>query len=1120
VSQTAQSWRTAKECSFAALLIHCTEGLRKDCAKKNVEKDLAITRFINICWSFFKLGAVLAVLVAVGLAIFLFTRLDDEIRRQVQQKLAQQFPQYNVSVGGARLVEGEGIAIYKLAISETSSTHLQNNLLVVDEIMLVCDAQLTGLMKGYPEVHRVVVRRPQLWAARASDGRWNLSSLWPLPKLGKKKPQVVIENAQLTIADQSRTGLAPLSLRDVNFTINPIADGPSTKLTSASTNSTPPAEPNFEIRGTLGGPNVERAEFHAHFNPSSTTLQLSVNVKQLQITKNLMAWATALGGKQLSQTSLRGKVDGEVIVSHQFGSQMPPQINAKLHLQGGRLEDPRLPQPLVDLSCSVSYEHEVLKIQQLQANCGSASVALHLERRGLAPSAPTTIGIALENVTLDKKLYGALPSVLKDQWDKYRPSGTIDAEMQATFDGQQWRPVAKLTGRELAFESDKFRYRVNDGSGTMQYTPREQGRPAVLDINLVGYAGGQPLQFVGQAFDPRPGALGWVEITGTNVEIEQRMIAALPEKTRRVIKSMHPQGKFNVRWRLDRTQPGQIKPHTALRLELVDCQVNYEKFPYPLSGIHGLVLAEDQRWTFRDLVSTGSRNVQCQGYLQPTPAGNQLSLQFTGAQIPLDEDLRQALPSAVQRAWQELHPRGNVDLRAEVSYVTGLTKPTIRVEISPRPESTTIQPKFFPYLMEQLEGSISYQNGQLLMSQLRARHGRTTLRTNGNGQFNPDGSWHVQLEGLSVDRLIARRDLTDALPLKLQKLIDYLRPSGSFSLSNGALRFSKANAANATVNAEWDVQLNCLQADLQAGVELHNVHGAVRLVGASQGRKSYSAGELAIDSATFEDIQFTEIRGPLWVDEGRCLFGEWATKEQGHALRRLQAKVYDGDLTADAWVSFDVVPRYSATAKLTGANLNRIMKERINGQLDYSGLVEGSLTLNGKGRSLATLNGHGEVQVTEANIYELPLLVGMLKVLRNETPNSTAFNQCNTKFRIKGPHITLDQLDFLGDAVSLLGRGETDFDHNLKLDFHAVVGRNEIRIPFVKKFVNRVGQQTLQMSVDGTLSDPQVHTQALPGINQLIQQIQSDLDITKPSTDLEPRKAERFAPTLPRWGRQ
>jgi len=167
---------------------------------------------------------------------------------------------------------------------------------------------------------------------------------------------------------------------------------------------------------------------------------------------------------------------------------------------------------------------------------------------------------------------------------------------------------------------------------------------------------------------------------------------------------------------------------------------------------------------------------------------------------------------------------------------------------------------------------------------------------------------------------------------------------------------------------------------------------------------------------------------------------------------------------------------------------------------------------------LATLAGYGEVQITEANIYELPILVSMLKVLRNESPDSTAFNQVDSQFRIQGQHIYLDKLNFKGDAISLLGRGETNFDHQLNLDFHAVVGRNEIRLPLVKKIVNRVGEQTLQMSVRGTLTDPKVSTQALPGINNFIKQLQSGLDITSPDASATPRNAERTLPKWPSWG--
>src|SRR5690606_13242090 len=141
-----------------------------------------------------------------------------------------------------------------------------------------------------------------------------------------------------------------------------------------------------------------------------------------------------------------------------------------------------------------------------------------------------------------------------------------------------------------------------------------------------------------------------------------RMIAAMPEKVRQVISSLHPEGRFNVRWRIDRTLPGQLKPYSSLRLELVNCRINYERFPYPLSGIRGVIQAEDNRWSFRELVSGGSRNVECEGSLVPTDTGSELSLQFVGKEVPLDDELLRALPPSVQRAWSELRPRGRVDL--------------------------------------------------------------------------------------------------------------------------------------------------------------------------------------------------------------------------------------------------------------------------------------------------------------------------------------------------------------------------------------------------------------------------------------------------------------------------
>ncbi len=1055
----------------------------------------AIVRLINFCWFFFKLSATLVLVAAVAVGVYLFTRMDDEIRRQVQQTVAEHFPQLNVSVGGARMVEGRGIAVYDLAISETSSTNLQNNLLVVDEMILVCDLQLSQLVRGKPPIEKVIVKHPQLYVARQADGRWNLTSLWPLPECGEVRPQVVIQDALVVLSDERQSSLSPLILRDVNLTLNGARDNPG--------------ERNIKLHCTSSGPNVKRVEIHAQFDPQEQSLQVEGDVRQLQLTPELLAWITCYAGSIAGPSTLVGNIDGNFTVRHQWGSQTPPRIDARLRLSEGRLDDPRLPRPLTEVSAAAVCQGDTLQVEELRGNCGAASVVLALQRQGWSSKAPLALAVRAENLPLDQKLYKVLPPMLQEQWDKYQPTGLVDAEAQLTFDGTRWQRSATLTGRELAFESNEFPYRVANGSGTMRYRFGADTQPATLDIDLKAYGGGSPLKIVGQAIDPAPGAVGWAEITGENVEIDGRMIAALPNTTRQVIQSLHPEGRFNVHWRMERTQLGQEKMHKSLRLELVDARVNYDKFPYPLRGIQGLVLADDDRWTFQDLVSGGYRNVQCQGYLQPTARGKELSLLFTAQQIPLDSDLKQAVPPGVARAWDELHPRGQIDLTADVYHLAGFAKPTIRVAVRPRPETASIEPRFFPYLMEKVEGTITYYEGRLLMSDMRAEHSRTTIRTNGSGNFSEDGSWQVQLEGLSADRLTARRELVGALPQKMQKAIEQLKPTGSFALQNSSLRVFKPSDSTAPVQAQWDMQLDCHQTDLQAGVELRNIHGTVRLVGACDGSLCYEAGELDIDTATFQGVQFTEIRGPIWIDETSCRLGHWASEAQGQTSRRVTAKVYDGYLVGDAWVTYDSLPQYGAQVSVANTDLQRIMTERFAGGDDFRGKVAANLNVRGRGRQLENMEGEGDVKITEAEIYQLPLLVGLLKVLRNSTPNSTAFNQSDMKFRIQGRHIYLDQLDFLGDAVSLFGKGYTNFDQQLNLAFYGVVGRNEIRVPLLKDFVSQLGQSTMQMYVDGSLSDPQIHTQAFPMVNQLIQQIQTDLDTAGA------RQAQRGLPAAP-----
>ena len=1042
-----------------------------------------VARFINGCWYFFKIGLAVALVGAAAIGVYLYVRVDDEIRRHVESFLAERYPQLKVSVGGARLVENRGIAVYELALADPSDARGANPLLKVDELLLVCDVEISKLVCGQSDVRRVEIKHPQLSLRRGAKGRWNFQSLLPLQPCGTAIPPVIIRDGALSIHDDASPQMQPLAARDIDLVITPTAQA-----------TVVGAWPSVTIEGTLAGPQMKLVKIAGSVDGVRRKCAASLDIDGLQLGEPLLAWARPWLPAALRETRVVGVIDGIVTLGYQEQSASPLSAEATLALTEGRLEHPRLPQPITEIAGDVTLNAGQLKVDQMSGKWGQAAVALSLNRNGWASSAPLAIAARVTGAPLDQPLYRALPEFLQREWDKYQPAGVVDATLQASFEAGVWRPTATLTGRQLSFESDKYAYRLTDGDGTIAFAPADQQRPPRLGIDMHANGGGQRLHIVGEVIDPRPGAAGWVEISGRGLEIEDRMIAALAEAPRAVIASLLPSGKFDLTfWRVVRDAPGAV-PRTSLRLDLTDVRINYKHFPYALREIRGAVTAEGNHWKFANLVS-GRRTIYGEGALQPCPAGHELWLRFRGENVPLDDNLFFAMPAAVQQAWKQLHPRGAVNLVADVRHVTGQGAPNIGVSIKPLAEAS-IRPSFFPYLMEYVDGAITYTDGRVALEKLKVRHEATNIAANGEGNFPLGGGWEFKLTGLTADRVSASPDLMAALPRPLSKLIDQLRPTGGFNLSNSVLAFRQRDSVIAPLETAWDIQLDCHQTDLRCGIDLQNIHGAVRLVGTSDGQRSASAGELALESVTFQDVQFTNVRGPLWVDERECRLGKWATQRmgQGQPEQRLTGEVYGGAVAADAWVLYGAPPQYGVQAVATGVDLNRLIVERFHGQQTFQGKVDGDVILSGEGPSLLRLNGEGQLHVRDTSIYKLPMLVNMLKTLRTGDPDNTAFTHSDVTFRMQGPIIYLDQIDFLGDAVNLYGQGETGFDQHLNLVFAPSIVRRDSKFPIVGNLVRQANQQSMRVWVGGTLADPQVTTEALPGVNQMLQQIRSDFE--------------------------
>ena len=496
-------------------------------------------------------------------------------------------------------------------------------------------------------------------------------------------------------------------------------------------------------------------------------------------------------------------------------------------------------------------------------------------RAGFDESCPQWLEGQFRDLEVDRRLMDVLPEPLKQPWIDFLPSGQVHADLKLAYDGHTWQPEVWLERLNVSFSYDKFPYRLERAKGVITL------KDNVFQAGLVAYSGGQPVRITGRTCHPLEGAVGEFTVKGQRLPLDEKLFSATPAHLRDVMASLNPRGFVNdFTLHVKRDQPDQPW-RRRLTVELAQCSLRYNDFPYPLTDIAGWIDMEDDRWTFRQLSGVnGAGQVTCNGRLDPLPEGSELLLDFTGRNVMLDDELRTALlDSNMQRVWNELRLRGIVDLDAKVHYRTGQERPSVALRAELRPESGSIEPIYFPYRLEKLRGVLTYQDGHVGLEHLKGEHGAMTFSAAATCDFLADGSWRLRLERLAADRVRADRDLLQALPGRAKKALLDLNPIGPWSIS-GALELARGPQAADPLTSQWNIDLGLCQGSLDCGVRLENVNGSVHLVGGFDGQRFRSLGELDLDCVRFNNLELTQIRGPLWIDDKEVLFGYGADRRR------------------------------------------------------------------------------------------------------------------------------------------------------------------------------------------------------------------------------------------------
>lgn len=1015
-------------------------------------------------------------------------RIGEEVRRRIELRLRAEFPELAVQVQAASLVDGEGIVARGVAVVDPALPPQYRQLLWIEEVRLACSTTLADLAAGEPRITSVRVRRPLVHAYRGSSGVWSLQKLARSGTASQTVP-VTIEDATVLVED---AGLrSRITLRQLGLEVLPQADGLA------------------GVRGSVAGDFFERVDFSGTVNVAGGNFAVTGKLVSLEVSPRLLAVVPVADPLRRSIAGLSGRVDLTWRCDGRLADLAGADYAAAGRMESGRIEHPALPFAVSDVAADFTVDRTGLVCERLQAHSGSTLLRGSGRLRGWDAAADFDVSLAADRLIVGRHWEGLLPESMAAHWSRLLPAGEVDCTARIVREGGVVRPDVTVFCRNVSLTYYRFPYRVDHTVGTVTYKSNDgggedgRGQGSTLAMHLKGKAGGHDVTVEGTLSRRADGSHGFVEVCGEGMQIDDALLAAMPARSADIVRSLRGAGTFGFVFRHDRSPQHAAGHVNSLTIRLARCSMAYAGFAYPLSNVSGMIRMNGATWTIHDVVGSNDTGVvRCSGSLEPRPDGDgELTLHLAGNGVVLERELRDALPTGMRRIWDDVDPRGNADFTATVRHRVKARRTDVALDATPVGDTVSIEPAGFAYRLEKLRGRLVWRDGSLRFDDMRGVHDRTTVSAQGVCQFAQDGGWRVSFTRLSADRFRADHDVLTALPAGLREAVTGVRLRGLLALDGGLDIYTTAplvvthgdgrqETVPGPVAAAWDMHLDMEQGSMDVGVPLEHVHGGIRIRGQSDGRTWRTVGDVAFDSAMWRGVQLTALRGPLLMDPAGVRLGTAAAGEPGSA-RRFSARLAGGTLLVDATVAAAAPGNFAVSATLGEADLERLAGDVSGGPHRYRGRVFGGLEVTGSRAGTHSLAGRGQLRLRDADIYELPVIVALLKILRIKAPDRNAFSSSVVDFRIEGPHAYLDNIELSGDAISLVGAGEIDFDSNLHLTFRSIMGDSASQLPAMKRVLGGASGQFLLVHVDGTLAEPVTTTEAFPTLAAAVQRFQA-----------------------------
>ena len=700
-------------------------------------------------------------------------------------------------------------------------------------------------------------------------------------------------------------------------------------------------------------------------------------------------------------------------------------------------------------------------------------------------------------VLLDDTLFDQLPADARDLRRQFSPVGRIDVGYRFVREPGGWKRELEVRPKQLAVTYEKFKYPVTDLRGWVKRADTPDGPPTTA-IDLIGTAGGQFITIKGQIVGPGPDPGINLRVSGANVPMDETLLAAIPPRYVEMVRRFRASGRGDFVAEIVQ-QPGVNLCENEFRIDIRDATINHTEFPYPLEKVKGRLVVRttvsDPRRPVhpagppgpppdRDEVVLDSFTalhagaaVWLNGSKRPIPNSrdHKITLHVGGNNAPVDADLRAALAALnIESVWTRFQPRGRITFSADIELLDRagpVGRPDLAPKVNPATDlrltfsfsGPTITPNFLPYEVTDLSGWLEYKNGRVDIAHFAGRHGESRVRlAAGEVRIYPDGAIWANLGGLEVKPFLADADLIAALPARLGSALEALQVRGGAELTVKHLVLLTPPAVarpepppgaspvtaphpgpDATVY--WDAELRLAGASLDTGVSWEQVFGAVSCRGRYEGdHMGLIRGAVWLDRAVIAKLPVSRLscrvraaaQKPDPVRPGDFLPTELEFTD-------LTGDLFHGTLGGEARVTLSDPVRFDLWLTATDVQLDEVARHyKLGSDADLKGIAQAQVRLAQRPdprTGQLVLDGSGKIDVPTGRMYNLPVLLDLVKVLKLQTPDKTAFEEAHATFRIHGDRIKVEQVDLIGKAVCLGGSGELDTSGDyVKFDFYTV----------------------------------------------------------------------------------